>query len=99
MTKISKKQKLTDYELYLKKFLKKSEHKKMFDDYGRQLEISYQLLQLRKRKKLSQQTLAKKVGTTQSNIARMEAGKQNFSLSTLVKLARVFDKRLEVHFR
>ena len=63
------------------------------------LKIANQILHLRKHKKMSQQTLAKKIGTTQSNIARMEAGNQNFSLATLGKLADVFGKRLEVNFR
>ena len=63
------------------------------------LKIARQILQLRKHKKMSQQTLAKKIGTTQSNIARMEAGNQNFSLATLGKLANVFGKRLEVSFK
>jgi predicted transcriptional regulator len=47
---------------------------------------------------MSQHTLAKKIGTTQSNIARMEAGNQNFSMATLTKLARAFRKTLEVNF-
>lgn len=93
------KRKLTDYEQDLQEFLKSPENKKLYDDYGRQLEISYSLLQMRKRKKMSQSQVAKKVGTTQSNIARMEAGNQNFSVNTLDKLARVFGKQLEVNFR
>ena len=63
-----------DFEYFLKQHLKNPEFKKLFDEYGRQLEISYQILQLRKKKKISQLELAKKIGTKQSNIARMEAG-------------------------
>lgn len=88
-----------DFNEYLQKQLKNPEFKKLYDDYGRQLEISYNLLQMRKRKKMSQSQVAKKVGTTQSNIARMEAGNQNFSVKMLGKLAHVFGKELEVSFR
>lgn len=90
---------LTDFEIDLKNFLKDPENKKLFDEYGRQLEVAYGLLQMRKKKKMSQGILAKKIGTTQSNIARMEAGKQNFSIQTLHKIARVFGKELVVEFR
>ena len=78
---------------YNRNYLRNPEFKRLL------LKIAGQILQLRKHKKMSQQTLAKKIGTTQSNIARMEAGNQNFSLATLGKLAAVFGKRLEVNFR
>ena len=61
--------KATDFQDFLKEQLKDPESKKIFDEYGRQLEIAYQILQLRKEKKLSQAQLAKKIGTKQSNIA------------------------------
>ena len=83
----------TDIITYNRTYLHSPEFKRLL------LEIADQILQLRKHKKMSQQTLAKKIGTTQSNIARMEAGNQNFSLATLGKLAAVFGKRLEVNFR
>ncbi|MSU74971.1 MAG: XRE family transcriptional regulator [Candidatus Magasanikbacteria bacterium] len=64
-----------------------------------QLKIAGDILRLRKQKKLSQSALAKRLGTTQSNVARMEAGNQNFSLAMLVKVAGAFGKRLEVNLR
>lgn len=93
------KRKPTDFEQDLAERLKDPEFKKYFDMYGKQFDIAYQLLQLRKKQKLSQRELAKKIGTTQSNIARMETGNQNFSTQTLVKLANVFNKQLVVEFR
>ena len=87
-----------DFEYFLKQQLKNPEFKKLFDEYGRQLEISYQILQLRKKKKISQLELARKIGTKQSNIARMEAGQQNFSISTLEKIASALDSQLNISF-
>ena len=87
-----------DFEQYLKKQLKDPEFKQLFDEYDKQLEIAYQILQLRKKKKVSQSQLAKKIGTTQSNVARMEAGKQNFSTDMLVKVASALGKTLEIKF-
>ncbi|HBU07392.1 MAG TPA: transcriptional regulator [Candidatus Magasanikbacteria bacterium] len=92
------KNKTNDFEEDLKRELKNPEFKLMFDEYGKQLEIAYQILQLRKKKKVSQSQLAKKIGTTQSNVARMEAGKQNFSTDMLVKVASALGKTLEIKF-
>ena len=94
-----KKFKATDFDDFLKEELKNPEFKRLFDEYGRQLEISYQILQLRKREKMSQAKLAKKIGTTQSNIARMESGKQNFTIDLLNKIALAFNTELKISFK
>jgi ribosome-binding protein aMBF1 (putative translation factor) len=98
MNKNKKIEDLIDFDDYLKEELKNPEFKRLFDDYGRQLEIAYQILQLRKKKKLSQAQLAKKIGTKQSNIARMESGQQNFSVDILEKIADAFDCNLKIMF-
>jgi len=91
-------QKAEDFQAYLKKQLKNPEFKRHYDEYGKQLEIAYQILKLRKKKKISQAQLAKKIGTKQSNIARMEAGQQNFSVDILEKIAQAFDCNLRIMF-
>ncbi|MCG2693205.1 helix-turn-helix transcriptional regulator [Candidatus Parcubacteria bacterium] len=90
--------KSNSYELDLQKDLKDPEFKKYFNEYGKQLEAAYRVLNLRKKKKMSQQTLAKKLGTSQAAVARMEAGNQNFSLKMLGKIADVFGKELKISF-
>ena len=87
-----------DFNYLLKQELKNPEFKKHYDEYGRQLEIAYQILQLRKKKKLSQAQLAKKIGTKQSNIARMEAGQQNFSIDILGKIAEALGCDVKIVF-
>jgi len=91
-------QKAVDFQEYLAEKLKNPKFRKYYDEYGKQLEIAYQILQLRKQKRISQAELAKKIGTKQSDIARMEAGQQNFSIDTLQKIAQVFIKDLKVYF-
>jgi len=86
------------FDKHLARELKDPELKKYFDEYGKQLEISYKILQLRKKQKLSQKDLAKKLKTTQSAIARMEAGEQNLTIETLQKVASAFDYNLKVDF-
>ncbi len=92
----TKKIKVTDFDDVLKEHLKDPEFKRLYDEHGRQLEIAYQMLQLRKKKKMSQMQLAKKIGTTQSNIARMEAGNQNFTINILNKVAEALGKELKI---
>lgn len=87
-----------DFRSYLKVNLKDPQIKKHFNEYGKQLEIAYQILQLRKKSQMSQAELANKIGTTQSNVARMETGQQNFTTATLQKIADVFSCDLKINF-
>ena len=97
--KKAKKIKLIDFDDVLAEELKNPKFKKMFDEYGRQLELSLSLLRLRKKRKMSQLLLAKKIGTTQSNIARLESGQQNFTISFLDKVVNALDANLEIKIR
>ena len=96
MNKIKKIKKAIDFQDYLGKRLKNPKFRKHYNEYGKQLEIAYQVLQLRKKKKMSQAELARKIGTKQSNIARMEAGQQNFTIDTLQKISSAFNRELRV---
>lgn len=98
MNKNKKFQKAVNFQEYLTKRLKDRKFKRYYDEYGKQLEIAYQILQLRKQKKMSQAELAKKIGTKQSNIARMETGQQNFTTDTLQKIAKVFNRNVRIEF-
>ena len=94
---MNKKQlKALDFDQVLKEELKDPKAKKLFDEYGRQLEIAYQILQLRKKKKLSQTSLAKRIGTTQGNVARIESGNQNFTVNLLDRIASALDAELKI---
>lgn len=86
------------FERYLAQEMKNKALREAYEKESQKLEIAYQILQLRKQKRISQSVLAKKIGTKQSNIARMEAGQQNFSIDTLQKIAQVFNKDLKVSF-
>ena len=90
--------KATDFQKYLKQELRDPVFRKHYEEYGKQLEIAYQILQLRKKQGLSQATLARKLGTNQSNIARMEAGQQNFTTDTLQKIASALRRKLKIEF-
>lgn len=93
-----KAQKALDFQEYLAERLKDRRFRKYYEEYGKQLEIAYQILKLRKKQGLSQMQLAKKLGTSQSNIARMESGQQNFTTDTLQKVASVLKRELKIQF-
>jgi len=96
--KKAKKIKVLDFQEYLTEQLKNPKIKKYYDEYDRQLKIAYQILQLRKQKKISQVDLAEKLGTTQSNVARMESGQQNFTTRTLQEIAKALKCDLKIEF-
>ncbi|MDP3800015.1 MAG: helix-turn-helix transcriptional regulator [bacterium] len=96
MNKKNKISKATDFGEYLKGQLKDGELRKHYRSYGKQLEIAYQILQLRIKNNISQEEFAKRIGTTQSNIARMESGSQNFTIEMLDKVAETFNKKLQI---
>jgi len=98
MTNNYKYDKAADFDVYLKEQLKDPELKKYYDEFGKQLEIAYAILQLRKKKKMSQAQLAKQIGTTQSNVARIETGQQNLTTNTLQKIATAFNCDLKIDF-
>lgn len=96
--KTLKNDKATDFDEYMDDLLKDPKLKEYYDEVGRQLDSACQLLQMRKKKKMSQKELAKKLGTSQSAVVRMERGNQNFSLKMLGKIADVFGKELKISF-
>jgi ribosome-binding protein aMBF1 (putative translation factor) len=62
-------------------------------------ELGRQVRTLREHGGLSQRELATRMGTTQSVIARLEAGGSKPSLSTLERLAQAMGTTVEVRFR
>jgi len=62
-------------------------------------EVSRMVYRLRRRSGLTQQQLAKLVGTTPSVISRLEdADYEGHSLSMLRRIAAALDKRVEIRF-
>ncbi|PIQ77541.1 transcriptional regulator [Candidatus Peregrinibacteria bacterium CG11_big_fil_rev_8_21_14_0_20_46_8] len=51
---------------------------------------------LRRTQKMTQKTLAQKVKSSQSAIARIENGKQNLSLGLVITLAHALGKKIDI---
>ncbi len=83
------------YEQYLEEQLKDPEFRQAWEDS----EPAYQLKRLRILKKLSQTELAKKVGTRQPSIARLESGYGINNLNFLRRVAEALDAEVEIHLK
>ena len=80
--------------------LQNSEFREGYVEELEKLRIVDSLIQLRERRGLTQAELARRMGVSQSFIARLESGQtHNFTLETLVKFSIALDSHLQVQFR
>lgn len=79
-----------------KELLSDTATKREFDKLAPRYAVISQLIAARIRRKMTQQDVAKKVGTKQSAIARLESGSVNPSLEFLQKVAQVMGCKLTV---
>ena len=84
------------FEALKKRMLADSQVKKAFDELAPEYAIARELIKARSRAGLTQSDVAKRMGTTQSVIARMESGSILPSMSSLVRYARVTGSRAVV---
>src|SRR5258708_1392340 len=59
-----------------------------------QQKIGYLIRNLREERGMTQELFAKELGTSQSAVARMETGGQNFSTEVLLKVSRIFNRKI-----
>lgn len=69
-----------------------------YDRLEPEFAIIQAVIDARMKKGITQEKLAKKMGTTQSAIARLESGNANPSVSFLQKLAQALNSKLEIKF-
>ena len=80
--------------------LRDPEFRGHFEAYELPVRIGVEIAFLRRRKKLTQTQLAKKMGVSQQFVARLETSESTMpSLRTLTKLAEALDRRLHISFR
>jgi transcriptional regulator with XRE-family HTH domain len=81
-----------------RKWMKEPGFKEGYDALAPEFEVASLLIEARTRAKLSQAQLAKKMGTSQSTIARLESGAAKPSLSTLERFAKATGMTMRVVF-
>ena len=88
---------MRNFEDYKKDAFKKDpELKKAYDDLELEFSIIEQLIRKRFDNKMTQGELARKAGTTQSAIARLENGNINPTVGFLDKISKAFGGKLQV---
>lgn len=85
-----------DFNVYKKKVLKNKKLRAEYDQIQPEFELINALIEARKRKNLTQDELAKRIGTKQSVISRLEIGNANPTLEFLKKMAGALNSRLEI---
>ena len=86
---------MSDFRKHLQEKLENPKFKKEWDKSELRYTIVKQLIRLRNTYNLSQAELAKKIGTTQAVISRIENGTVNIGIDFIDRIARVFNKKVE----
>ena len=88
---------MSDLETYIERRKQKDyEFEEGFEQGYREFKIGVLLKQAREQAGLSQEELAKKLGTQKTAISRIENHAQDIKLSTIQKVAKALGKNLEV---
>jgi DNA-binding XRE family transcriptional regulator len=83
----------------LREELKDPEFKRHYDEERQALKLAIKIAALREQKGLSQQELAKLMGTSQQAISRIESGEyEGFTLKTLEKIAEATGTKVKIDF-
>ena len=82
-----------------KNALQNQEVKKAYDDLGAEFELISSLITMREESGLTQDEVAERMGTKAPNISRLESGRSNPSLKTLVSYAQACGFKLDLGFK
>ena len=87
-----------DVTVFIDESLKNPKIKAEFDKLQPEFAMIQAMIDIRRKKDLSQKELAKKLGTTQSAISRLEKGNISPTVNFLQKLAEALDSKLDIRF-
>jgi DNA-binding XRE family transcriptional regulator len=94
-----KKGKVRTFQSRLREDIKDPEFKAHYQEERQALRLAMKIAKLREKKGLSQQQLAKLMGTSQQAISRIESGEyEGFTLKTLEKIAEATGMRVKIEF-
>ncbi len=80
------------------KWMKEPKYRKAYAALEEEFALASTVVDLRKDAGLTQEELARKMGTTQPVVARLESGRGRPSMRTLERLAEATDSRLFIRF-
>jgi transcriptional regulator with XRE-family HTH domain len=81
-----------------KKWMKDPKYRKAYEGLEEEFALASAVIEARTRADLTQQELAREMGTTQPVVARLESGRTRPSMRTLERLAEATGSRLLISF-
>ena len=94
-----KKGKVRTFQSRLHEDLKDPEFKAHYQEERQALKLAMKIAKLREKKGLSQQQMAKLMGTSQQAVSRIESGEyEGFTLKTLEKIAEATGTKVKIEF-
>src|SRR3989344_6045895 len=92
--KVNKQYQFISLDNIIAKRSKRGKFRRTFSEEMSRLQLAHEIKAMRQKKRMTQEEVAIKADMPQSVIARIESGTHSFSISTLHKIARVFDKQI-----
>ena len=94
-----KNEKVRSFRSRLREDLKDPEFKAQYQEERQALMLAMKISKLREKKGLSQQQMAKLMGTSQQAVSRIESGEyEGFTLKTLEKIAEATGTKVKIEF-
>jgi len=93
-----KNRKHLNFDEFLKESLKNPKIKAEYNRQQPEFAVINAIIDARAKRGITQEQLAKKLGTKQSAIARLESGRANPSIAFLKKLAQALNSNLQIKF-
>ena len=90
---------MKSYKLFKARLLKDKEVKKFYKKLKPEFELVRILIRKRLDKGFTQQELARKIGTKQSAISRLESGRYNPTIQLLHKIAQALNTDFKISIR
>ncbi|MBI4064173.1 MAG: helix-turn-helix domain-containing protein [Elusimicrobia bacterium] len=87
------------FDEHLKEALKNPKVNKAYEEAELPIRLAIEIARLREKKGLTQHELAKKIGTKQQVVSRIEKLGENFTIGTLQRIAHALDAHLFVSMR
>ena len=87
---------MRSFEAFKKKMLKNPAVKAEYDRLEPEFALASALIGARAKAKLTQAQVARRMGTSQSAVARMESGRKFPSTASLVKYAQAVGRKLQI---
>lgn len=87
---------MRSFEAFKKKMLKNPAFKKEYDALEEEFSLASELIGARARAQMTQEQVARRMGTSQSAVARMESGRTLPSTASLRKYAKAVGHRVVI---